>query len=79
MPANLPLTRFKDGNMDISIVVPFFNSQRYIESCIEGLVSQSYPYRAIGKFPGPGARPYLAAEPAGSTMRRLNGYPATQK
>jgi glycosyltransferase involved in cell wall biosynthesis len=27
----------------ISVVVPFFNSERYIGECVEGLLSQTYP------------------------------------
>lgn len=27
----------------ISVIVPFYNSERYIERCIEGLLSQDYP------------------------------------
>ncbi len=29
--------------MDISIVVPFFNSEKYIEQCIHSLLEQDYP------------------------------------
>jgi glycosyltransferase involved in cell wall biosynthesis len=29
--------------MDISVVVPFYNEERYIESCVKALLSQSYP------------------------------------
>lgn len=29
--------------MDISVVVPFFNSEEYIEGCIRSLLDQSYP------------------------------------
>jgi len=29
--------------IDISVVVPFYNAGRYIERCIKGLLAQSYP------------------------------------
>jgi len=29
--------------MDISVIVPFYNAGRYIESCINALLSQNYP------------------------------------
>lgn len=29
--------------IDISVVVPFHNAERYIEGCITALLTQSYP------------------------------------
>jgi glycosyltransferase involved in cell wall biosynthesis len=29
--------------VDISVIVPFFNTERYIEDCIQALLTQSYP------------------------------------
>lgn len=30
----------------ISVIVPFYNSERYIQKCVEGLLQQSYPREA---------------------------------
>jgi len=29
--------------MDISVVVPVYNSEEYVEACIDALLSQNYP------------------------------------
>ncbi len=37
------MLRDRFGMIDFSVVIPFYNSERYINECIGGLLSQTYP------------------------------------
>jgi glycosyltransferase involved in cell wall biosynthesis len=35
--------RVDDAGIDLSVIVPFYNAEKYLEQCIQALLAQSYP------------------------------------